>query len=35
MWFAPELDYLLVRLIQVEPDGSRYEVRLEDADLTD
>lgn len=35
MWFAPELDYLLVRLVQVEPDGSRYEVRLDDADLTD
>jgi len=35
MWFAPALDYLLVRLIQVEPDGSRYEVRLDDADLTD
>lgn len=33
MWFAPELDYLLVRLVQVEPDGSRYEVNLEDADL--
>lgn len=33
MWFAPELDYLLVQLVQVEPDGSRYEVNLEDADL--
>lgn len=33
MWFAPELDYLLVRLVQVEPDGSRYEVILDDADL--
>lgn len=33
MWFAPELDYLLVRLLQVEPDGSRYEVVLEDTDL--
>ncbi|MFL1406415.1 DUF3108 domain-containing protein [Marinobacter sp. M1N3S26] len=33
MWFAPELDYLLVRLVQVEPDGSRYEVNLKDADL--
>lgn len=35
MWFAPELDYLLVRLVQVEPDGSRYEVNLKDADLAD
>ncbi|MGM0571431.1 DUF3108 domain-containing protein [Marinobacter sp.] len=35
MWFAPELDYLLVRLVQVEPDGSRYEVKLDDADLND
>jgi hypothetical protein len=33
MWFAPELDFLLVRLVQVEPDGSRYEVNLEDAEL--
>ncbi|MFC4258752.1 DUF3108 domain-containing protein [Marinobacter lacisalsi] len=33
MWFAPELDYLLVQLVQVEPDGSRYEVNLEDAEL--
>lgn len=33
MWFAPELDYLLVQLVQVEPDGSRYEVYLEDAEL--
>lgn len=31
MWFAPELDYLLVRLLQTEPDGSRYEVRLDEA----
>lgn len=33
MWFAPELDYLLVRLVQVEPDGSRYEVNLDEADV--
>lgn len=32
MWFAPELDYLLIRLVQVEPDGSRYEVNLEHAE---
>ncbi|MFW5825859.1 MAG: DUF3108 domain-containing protein [Marinobacter sp.] len=35
MWFAPELDHLLVRLVQVEPDGSRYEVTLDEADLPD
>ena len=35
MWFAPALDYLLVRLIQVEPDGSRYEVDLQHTDLPD
>ncbi len=35
MWFAPELDYLLVRLVQVEPDGSRYEVTLDDAGVSD
>lgn len=33
MWFAPEADYLLVRLLQTEPDGSRYELRLNRSDL--
>ncbi|SFR41117.1 Protein of unknown function [Marinobacter daqiaonensis] len=33
LWFAPELDYLLVRLVQVEPDGSRYEVTLDKAEI--
>lgn len=33
MWFAPENDFLLVRLRQVEPDGSSYELRLNRADL--
>lgn len=33
MWFAPELDHLLVRLVQVEPDGTRYEIRLDSAEL--
>lgn len=28
MWFAPELDYLLVKLVQVEPDGTRYEINI-------
>lgn len=31
MWFAPEQDYLLVRLRQVEPDGTSYELRLKQA----
>ncbi len=31
MWFAPEQDYLLVRLRQVEPDGSEYELKLREA----
>ncbi|BES71853.1 DUF3108 domain-containing protein [Marinobacter nanhaiticus D15-8W] len=31
MWFAPEWDYLLVRLVQIEDDGTRYEIHLENA----
>jgi len=31
MWFATEQDYLLVRLLQVEPDGSSYELSIDDA----
>ncbi|TBW54475.1 DUF3108 domain-containing protein [Marinobacter halodurans] len=31
MWFAPDWNYLLVRLIQIEPDGTRYEIHLEEA----
>ncbi|MFL1466075.1 DUF3108 domain-containing protein [Marinobacter sp. HN1S83] len=33
MWFAPDQEYLLVRLLQVEPDGSRYEIRIDDAEI--
>ncbi|HET8849766.1 MAG TPA: DUF3108 domain-containing protein [Marinobacter sp.] len=33
MWFDPAQDYLLVRLLQIEPDGSEYELILEDADF--
>lgn len=28
IWFAPERDYAIVRLLQVEPDGKRYELLL-------
>lgn len=35
MWFDPARDYLLVRLLQVEPDGSEYELKLKDATLAD
>lgn len=35
MWFAPELDYLLIRLVQTEPDGTQYEVNIESADIKD
>ncbi|MGC8121510.1 DUF3108 domain-containing protein [Marinobacter sp. VGCF2001] len=35
MWFDPARDYLLVRLLQVEPDGSEYELRLKEATLAD
>jgi hypothetical protein len=33
MWFAPDKNFLLVRLLQVEPDGSKYELNLKQADL--
>ncbi|MFO8140841.1 MAG: DUF3108 domain-containing protein [Marinobacter sp.] len=33
MWFDPDQDYLLVRLLQIEPDGSEYELRLKDATI--
>ncbi|HKK57583.1 DUF3108 domain-containing protein [Marinobacter sp.] len=33
MWFAPDQDYLLVRLLQIEPDGSEYEISLAEARL--
>jgi len=29
MWFAPQKNYMLVRLLQVEPDGSRYQIMLD------
>ncbi len=35
MWFDPAQDYLLVRLLQVEPDGSEYELKLKDARVQD
>ncbi len=34
MWFAPTRDYLLVKLVQVEPDGTRYELNIQTADLS-
>lgn len=35
MWFDPQQDFLLSRLLQVEPDGSRYELRLREAKVGD
>lgn len=35
MWFAPDQGYLLVRLLQIEPDGSEYEISLAEARLGD
>lgn len=35
MWFDPARDYLLIRLLQVEPDGSEYELKLKDATQAD
>ena len=34
MWFAPDQDYLLVRLLQVEPDGSEYEITIDEAQFS-
>ncbi len=31
MWFAPERNYLLIRFLQVEPDGSEYELTINQA----
>lgn len=33
MWFDPDNEYVLVRLLQVEPDGSKYELKLKSVDL--
>lgn len=33
MWFAPQWDHLMVRLTQREPDGSAYEIHIEDSTL--
>ena len=33
MWFDPDNKYVLVRLLQVEPDGSKYELKLKKVDL--
>jgi hypothetical protein len=34
MWFAPDQDYLLVRLLQIEPDGSEYEISIDEAQFS-
>jgi hypothetical protein len=28
IWFAPELDYTIVRIVQKETDGKRYQLNL-------
>jgi hypothetical protein len=33
LWFAPGWDYLLVKLVQIEPDGTRYEIFLDHAQI--
>lgn len=33
MWFDPDNQFVLVRLLQIEPDGSRYQLTLKDIDL--
>ncbi|MDS1310199.1 MULTISPECIES: DUF3108 domain-containing protein [Marinobacter] len=33
MWFDPDSEFVLVRLLQVEPDGSKYELKLKSVDL--
>ena len=32
IWFAPELNYLVIRLEQIEPNGNRYALLLKDLD---
>lgn len=34
MWFAPEWDHMMVRLTQKEPDGTTYEIHIENTNLT-
>lgn len=34
MWFAPGWDHLMVRLTQREPDGTAYEIHIEDSTLS-
>ena len=29
IWFAPELDFHIVRIVQIEPDGKRYQLDLD------
>lgn len=29
IWFAPELDFHVVRIVQIEPDGKRYQLDLD------
>ncbi|MBS3802950.1 MAG: DUF3108 domain-containing protein [Oleiphilaceae bacterium] len=33
LWFAPDRDYLLVKLVQIESNGTRYEINIDDADI--
>ncbi|SFM49657.1 DUF3108 domain-containing protein [Marinobacter zhejiangensis] len=33
MWFAPEWDHMMVRLTQREPDGTTYEIHIENTSL--
>jgi hypothetical protein len=33
LWFDPDNEYVLVRLLQVEPDGSKYELKLKSVNL--
>ena len=35
MWIDPNQGHLLLRLLQVEPDGSEYELKLKDATIRD
>ncbi len=33
LWFAKQWDYLLVKLIQIESDGERYEINIKSTDV--
>lgn len=33
MWFAPDQAYLMMRLVQLEPDGTRYQINISESEI--